>query len=163
MCGVCIFIHFLIFGGPLVLDTGDDRDMYALHYIFLPRVQRLLDRFTIRFNHHSISTEHNRTPRQPWASGCLLSYRSPNAGIRDVFDQEIPSDLDTYGNDPDSPPPDPDNEVSGVHVVPGNFVLNNTLTMALQQNFDPLSDYGNYGIGIYLQVRNFINRVVQND
>ena len=160
MCGVCIFIHFLIFGGPLVLDTGDDRDMYALHYIFLPRVQRL---FTIRFNHHSISTEHNRTPRQLWASGCLLSYRSPNAGIRDVFDQEIPSDLDTYGNDPDSPPPDPDNEVSGVHVVPGNFVLNNTLTMALQQNFDPLSDYGNYGIGIYLQVRNFINRVVQND
>ena len=52
----------------------------------------------------------------------------------------MPSDLDTYGNDPDGPPPDPDNEVAGVHVPPVNFVLNNTLTIALQQNFDPLSD-----------------------
>ena len=147
----------------MFLDTGDDRDMYAPHYIFLPRIQRLLDRFIMRFNHHSISTEHNRTPRQLWASGRLLSYRSPNAGIRDVFDQEMPSDLDTYGNDPDAPLPDPDNDVSGVHVAPVNFVLNSTLTMNLQQNFDPLSDDGKYGIGIYLQVRDFINRVVQND
>ena len=104
---------FLFLEDRLFLDTGQDRDMYALHYIFLPRIQRLLDRFTMRFNCHSISTEHNRTPRQLWASGCLLSYRSPNGGIRDVFDQEMFSDLYTYGNDPDAPPPDPDNEVSG--------------------------------------------------
>ena len=163
-CVVSVFSSiFLFLEDRLFLDTGDDRDMYALHYIFRPRIQRLLDRFTMRFNHHSISTEHNRTPRQLWASGCLLSYRSPNAGIRDVFDQEMPSDLDTYGNDPDAPPPDPDNDVSGVHVAPVNFVLNNTLTMDLQQNFDPLSDDGNYGISIYLQVRDFINRAVQND
>ena len=61
------------------------------------------------------------------------------------------------------PPPDPYNDVSGVHVAPVNFVLNNTLTMGLQQTFDPLSDDGNYGNCIYLQVRDFINRAVQND
>ena len=57
----------------------------------------------MRFNYHSLSTEHNRTPCQLWASGCLLSYRSPNANIRDLFDQEMPSDLETYACDPDQP------------------------------------------------------------
>ena len=152
-CVVSVFSSiFLFLEDRLFLDTGDDRSVYALRYILLPRIQRLLDRFTMRFNHHSISTEHNRTPRQLWAAVCLLSYRSPNAGIRDVFDHEMPSDLDTHGNDPDAPPPDPDNEVSGVHVAQVTFVLNNTLTMGL---------HGSYGIGIYF--RDFINRVVQND
>ena len=71
--------------------------------------------------------------------------------------------LVTYGDDPDGPPPAPGNEIAGIHVAPVNFVLNNTLTIALPQNFDPFSDDSNYGISIYLQVRDFINHVVQND
>lgn len=150
---------FLFLEGHLLLDTGNDIDMYALHYIFLPRIQRLLDRFSQRFNYHSISTEQNRTPRQLWASGCLRSYRSPEVGVRDVFDPEMPSNLDTYGEDPDAPPPDPDNEVSGVHVAPVDLTLDNSVTVVLQQNFDPLNDDDNFGINIYLQVREFINRI----
>ena len=41
-CVVSVFSSiFLLLEDRLFLDTGDDRDMYALHYIFLPRIQRL--------------------------------------------------------------------------------------------------------------------------
>ena len=69
-----------------LLDPDNDNDMFALHYVFLPRVQRLLDTFVQCFNMHLVSTEHNRTPWQLWASGCLRNLKLPNAGIPDVFD-----------------------------------------------------------------------------
>ena len=79
------------------------------------RVQRLLDRFTQRFNFHSVSTERNGTPRQLWASGCLRNFNSPNAGIRDVLDTDnsIPEDMDMYGHDPHAPLPDPQEDEEG--------------------------------------------------
>ena len=163
-CVVSIFSSiFLFLENHLLLDTCNDKDMYALHYIFLSGIQRLLNQFTMRFNYHSISLKQNRTPCQLWASECLFSYRFSDTGIRDVFDQEMPSDLDTYGDNLDGPPADPQNKLSGIHVALINLVLNNTLTIALQQNFDPPGDDSNCGIYIYLQVREVINRGVQND
>ncbi|XP_078362786.1 uncharacterized protein LOC144646946 [Oculina patagonica] len=121
-CVVCVFSSlFLFLEANFILEPGNDIDIYALHYVFFPRIQRLLNRFVQRFNLHSISTEHNRTPRQLWASGCLRSFNSPDASIRDIFDTDIPSNLDLYGDDPDAPPPDPDNEVTGVEIPSVNI------------------------------------------
>ena len=52
-----------------LLDPSSDTDMFFLHFVFIPRIQRLLERFSQRLNVHSLSTEHNRTPRQLWVSG----------------------------------------------------------------------------------------------
>ena len=83
-----------------ILDPGCETDMCALHYVFFfTRVQRLLDRFAERFNMHSISTEHNRTPRELWASGCLRNFHLPNACIHDVLDSSLPPNLDMFGDD----------------------------------------------------------------
>ena len=46
VCGVRISSIFLFLEDYLFLDTGDDKDMYALHL-------RLLDRFTMKFIYHS--------------------------------------------------------------------------------------------------------------
>ena len=154
---------FLFLEANNLLDPGSDSDMCALHYVFLPRVQRLLDRFVQRFNMHSLSTEHNRTPRQLWASGCLRNFNSPNAGIRDVFDPSIPQNIDMYGNDPHAPVPDPEDEAGGVEVPAVNFELSEDSQQALNSNFNPLQEDNNYGIEIYLQVREFIQRVIQED
>ena len=67
---------FLFLEANNLLDPGSDSDMCALHYVFLPRVQRLLDRFVQRFNMHSLSTEHNRTQQNTPANGI-----GPPAGI----------------------------------------------------------------------------------
>ena len=112
---------------------------------------------------HSLSTEHNRTPRQLWASGCLRNFNSPNAGIRDVFDPSIPQNIDMYGNDPHAPVPDPEDEAGGVEVPAVNFELSEDSQQALNSNFNPLQEDNNYGIEIYLQVREFIQRVIQED
>ena len=54
-CAVSVFSSiFLFLEDHLFLDTGDGRDMYALHYIFIPRIPRLLDRFTM----NSITIQH---------------------------------------------------------------------------------------------------------
>lgn len=162
-CVVCVFSSlFLFMEANRILDPGSDRDIYVLHYVFLPRVQRFLDRFVQRFNFHSISTEHNRTPRQLWASGCLRNFNSPDAGIRDVFDPETPNNLDLYGDDPDAPPPDPDDEVTGVEIPLVDLQLEDHVVLSMQQNFDPLTDDNNFGINIYLQVREFIHRIEQS-
>ena len=77
---VCVYSSlFLFMEAQHILDPGSELDVFALHYIFLPRIQRLLDRFVQRFNFHSVSTAHNRTPRQLWSSGCLRNYNSPLA------------------------------------------------------------------------------------
>ena len=115
-CVVSVFQSiFLFLEDCLLLDTGDDRQVCsALHFPSknTKTLGSINNEIQLPFN---IIIEHNKTPPHLWASGCLLRYRSPNAGITEVFEQEMPSDLDTYGNHPDGPPPDPDNEVSGVH------------------------------------------------
>ena len=126
--------------GQHILDPGSELDVFVLHYIFLPRIQRFPDRFVRRFNFHSVSTEHNRTPRQLWSSGCLRNCNSPNVGIQDDFDSKHPNDLDLYVDDPDAPAPDPDNEVTGVVIPLAEYQLDKEVLLAMQINFDSLTD-----------------------
>lgn len=161
---VTIFtLLFLFMEGNNLLDPGSDNDMFALHYVFLPRVQRLLDRFVQRFTMHSVSTERNRTPRQLWASGCLSNFNSPNAGICDMFDPYTPENVEMYGHDPDAPLPDPEDDQSGVEVATINLELSEDVQSALNQNFNPLLEDNNFGIDVYLQVREFIRRINNED
>ena len=130
---------FLFMEARHILDPTCERDMLALHYVFLPRMQRLLDRFTQPFNFHSVSTERNGTPRQLWASGCLRNLNSPKAGIRDVLetDNSIPENMDMYGHDPDAPPPDPQGDEEGVVFTNIDFEVSEEANAALTQNFLP--------------------------
>ena len=64
-----------------------------------------------------------------------------------------------YGDDPDAPLPDPDNE--GVMLPRVDLNLDEESLAALNDNFDPTQNDGNYGIDIYLQVREYLNRVLQ--
>lgn len=52
-----------------LLDRDDPRDMYALHFVFLPVIQQQLDAFREGWTHHPIRTMHNRTPLQLWFLG----------------------------------------------------------------------------------------------
>ncbi|XP_034549223.1 uncharacterized protein LOC117819842 [Notolabrus celidotus] len=50
-----------------ILDLENPTDLFCLHYIFLPRINRTLEEFRAAYNHHSISSEGNRTPVQLFA------------------------------------------------------------------------------------------------
>ena len=53
------------------LNPISEKDLFALHYVFLPRIQRSLTLFREGWNNHGIRTEHNKTPNQLFASGAL--------------------------------------------------------------------------------------------
>ena len=92
-----------------------------------------------------------------------MNFNSPNAGIRDVIDPSIPQNIDMYGNDPYAPLPDPDDKAGGVEVPAINFEISEVSQKALNSNFNPLQHDSNDGIEIYLQVLEFIRRLIQDD
>jgi hypothetical protein len=46
------------------LDVNNDTDIFCLHCVYLPRINKALDEFVAAHNSHRISTENNRTPKQ---------------------------------------------------------------------------------------------------
>ena len=46
------------------LDVNNDTDIFCLHCVYLPRINKALEEFVAAHNSHRISTENNRTPQQ---------------------------------------------------------------------------------------------------
>lgn len=70
----CISIYYYLFRSMEedgLLDCDDSTALYALHYIFLPRINRHLQLFTESWNNHPLRTQRNQTPMQLWISGIL--------------------------------------------------------------------------------------------
>lgn len=55
---------FLDFEREGILDRDNDTDLFCIHYVFLPRINRALQEFRQGHNNHSLRTERNRTPLQ---------------------------------------------------------------------------------------------------
>ena len=68
----CInFFYYLFYSLEDVglLDPDNAVDLWALHFVFLPRIQSRLDLFRDAWCNHPIRTAHNRTPNQLWILG----------------------------------------------------------------------------------------------
>ena len=59
-----------------ILDPSSEAHLYALHYIYLPRLNRHLSEFVNAHARAPISTEHNKSPLQLWISGLLNVWNS---------------------------------------------------------------------------------------
>lgn len=64
-----------------VLDPTDERHLSALHYVYIPRIQRHVDQFVDAFNNRPMRTEHGRSPKQLWIGGSIADYQSGNSSI----------------------------------------------------------------------------------
>ena len=53
------------------LDPLNEVDMYCLHFIFSPRINKCLEEFQESWNNHSLSTEGNKSPYQLFVEGLL--------------------------------------------------------------------------------------------
>ena len=71
-------------------------DLFCLHVVFLPRINRDLDSFIECWNNHSLSTEGNLTPNKLFIQGALQNYVTINeATLNPSTDQyTIPSSND---------------------------------------------------------------------
>ncbi|KAL2102318.1 hypothetical protein ACEWY4_001486 [Coilia grayii] len=66
--------HFLENEG--IIDPDNDRHIWALHYTYLPRINRDLADFVSQWNNHGLRTERHLSPRQIFVRGCLQQQGS---------------------------------------------------------------------------------------
>lgn len=52
-----------------ILDPLDEVHLFALHYIYKPRINQALKLFATQWNSHPLSIERNMTPYQLWVEG----------------------------------------------------------------------------------------------
>ncbi|KAK0132658.1 hypothetical protein N1851_032527 [Merluccius polli] len=86
-----------------VIDVDNEQHLWALHYIYLPRLNRDLADFTNQWNHHGLRTERHRSPMQLFVRGCLHQQGLQSTAMQSVFaspDARLPPP-----DDPLHPPP----------------------------------------------------------
>ncbi len=124
--------------------------MFALHYIFIPRINSALDIFSQSWNYHSIRTENYKTPRQLYLEGMVKN------NFKGLEDFNI--DIDNYGIDWEGPI-STDDEIQQVNIDPINNILSISQLSNLQHIINPLAEDGNFGINLYLMTLEFIQNV----
>ncbi len=77
---VCLFYHlFYHLESCEVLDPNNNVHIFALHYVFIPRINQCLNQFIQSWNAHVLSGTAGRTPMQLWIEG-QLSMSSSQRG-----------------------------------------------------------------------------------
>ena len=126
-----------------LLDSLDELNLYALHFVFLPRINASLKEFREQWNHHGLCTVSHQSPKALWHTGMINECH------------EFEGDTSLYGTDFNEPIANiqTDNDIivpeSAVVLTPGQ--LNH-----LEQSVNPLVDDGNYGINHYVNVINIL-------
>ena len=124
-----------------LLDVLNEVHLYALHYVYIPRINESLKQFQEGWNHHGIRTAHHLSPQQLFVQGSLR-LRSSGMVAMDFFDRVS----DNYGVSVDDPVPL--EEVESVTVPDGRFSLQANELSQLHSNVNPLHESENYGIDV---------------
>ena len=68
-----------------ILDPINEQHLYALHYVFVPQINRSLAEFRDSWNHHKIRTAQHKSPHQLFVVGLIILQHSELAAT-DFFD-----------------------------------------------------------------------------
>lgn len=136
-----------------VLDALNEEHLLALHYIYLPRINRALDEFVQDWNNHPLSTEGNRSPLSLWHSGVTSLINSQYSAIENIIGGN--NNWQDLGIDDDSPVPCPlaDNDLQ---VPEFNVNLTDEQWQHVRNAVNPLADDGNHGCNLFLETVNLI-------
>ena len=67
---VCLFYRLFYYLEDVgILNPCNELDLFALHFVFLPRIQWSLDHFCHAYVHHPLSSCHSRSPTQLFYCG----------------------------------------------------------------------------------------------
>lgn len=72
-------------------------DLFALHYVFLPKINADLETFSQAYSRHRLRTEANHSPLQLWLQGMLTTTDETAAsGVYEYENLTDVSDLDVH-------------------------------------------------------------------
>ena len=132
-----------------LLDPNSESDLFALHYIFLSRIQRQLDTFREAYSHHRIRGQNNLSPYQLWIQGMALLQRD-EAAESGVID-------DAFGIDWNGPMVTQVQEQVNVPNTP--CPLQDEDLEQLKTLVDPMLTCDDYGVVLYIAAREFVQNV----
>jgi len=143
-CSISVFYRlFYYLEANNILNPIDECHLYALHYIFIPRINRSLQEFASTWNNHGLCTESGQTPNQLFTAGALNLRHSGNLAL-DFF-STVPGD---YGTEEEGTAPD--ESESGIEVPSVSFSITQTQLSELH-NIDPLQECSDYGVSLFIQ------------
>ena len=144
-----------------ILNRNNNLHVFALHFIYLPRINRALESFAEAWNLHPVRTEHNWTPEQIWMNGMIDMRNEQLTAVADVTGS-VNSIDEWYGFDPQAPHPG-DDGLSSVVVDDIDFVIPEELDAQLTNQINPLSESNSFGIELYEQVIEIVTYFYQID
>ena len=131
-----------------ILDPLNDTDLFCLHYVYLPRINKRLTEFIDAHNNHNVSTEGNNSPAQLfWVNLHLTAFQGGTAADAAWHGVNV-SDLISSQTLPHVQVPDTPNPLDD-----GSF-------LQLQRVVDPLSAAS--GVDLYRRTVAFVAGVMQN-
>ena len=113
------------------LDPLVELDIFALHYVYVPRINTALKEFKEQWNHHGLRTENGLSPLQLYTEGLLRNINSGHS-------TNIGAD---YGVDSEGPFPVEDEDYQ-VAVPEININLTDEQNEQLCNSYDPLQNDG---------------------
>ena len=134
-----------------LLDPVNEKHMFALHYVFLPRINKAIEDFRNAWNHHGVRTERGMTPNQLFTMG-MLQLKHSGLTAMDFFNIVDES----YGVEEDGLVPEDD---EGVEVPRNTLQLSEQQLSELQEAIDPLADSEDYGISIYTTTLRYLDNL----
>ena len=140
--------HYLVGNG--FLDMNDSLHIYALSFVFLPRINRHLKLFADSWNDHPMGTEGNMTPTQKWIYGSVLH--------NNIYDDVSPDfGIDWTG-------PMPSRRYSGyengvVEIPEVRCHATEVEEQYLAENVDPLAPSNSFGCDIYIGAIEALNQI----
>jgi hypothetical protein len=87
---VCLFYNlFYHLESCDVLDPDNNAHIFALHYVFIPRINKCLTQFVQSWNAHVLSGTGGKTPMQMWIEGQLQMGSSQKGSVFEELTEVI--------------------------------------------------------------------------
>lgn len=149
---VCHFFYHLFYEMEDlgIIDPNSDADLFALHYVFIPRINAQLLQFMNAWNHHPLRTEHGLSPLQLWQQGILLATPRWQQEVLHGFSVQTDYGVDEDGHFSNS------FDLESVIVPRIDLQLTDQHRTQLCQLYPPLQPCDHGGADIYVHVRQYI-------
>ena len=132
-----------------LLNRCQEIDIFALHFVFLPRIQKSLDAFKNAWKGHPMSTEKNQTPFQTWTLGMIDCNNENQRAVRDFLRN---GHVQTFGAEGDITLDEPDEDKVEVRRIDIGEKQDEILAY-LVEKFNPFYEDNNYGINHFVPVK----------
>ena len=150
-CVCCIYhelFHSMEANG--ILQPDNDLDLFVLHCVFLPRINKSLSEFTRAWNMHPVRTAKNWSPRR-----IMINSMIKQADIQATLDVPV----EEWGVDPEGPLPD--DQVGTVEVPDTESPLDEQGLQQFLDGIDTDTRFEDLGVEHYMHCKELLESLLQ--